>query len=355
LEENDFMPDERSRLAVIKEVFGKLGGSSGNVLLGVEAQDDAAVIRLTEDRYLVIASDFIRGTGFYLFELGYLNHYDLGYYLVVANLSDIAAMGARPVGLTTVIRYNASMTDEQFAQLCHGIRDAALVYDVAVVGGDTGGYASDVLAATAFGISSSNRVLLRSGAKIGDLVCISGTIGLPIAAIAYFKSAKPQGCSLALGLEQQLLQSWKRPSARVKEGILLAERRLSQACQDVSDGLKATVEQMSSLSGVGFTINEADLPIPDVVKDVAAFLSVPVCQLALSASVDFALLFTIPRANKSACETSFSEEGLSCRVIGEINSVGENLLSDAEGKTVPLPGIGWNHQEGDLLAQVLKR
>src|SRR4029077_1694630 len=244
------MTGERGRLAIIKDIFGKpeRDGASTGVFLGVEAQDDAAVIRLTEDRYLVIASDFIRGTGFYLFELGYLNHYDLGYYLVVANLSDIAAMGARPMGLTTVIRYNPLMTDEQFTQVCCGIRDASRAYDVAVVGGDTGGYVSDVFAATAFGISNSGRVLLRSGAEIGDLVCISGTIGLPIAAIAYFKSAKLQGCSLSHELEHQLLQSWKKPSARVKEGILLAERRIAHACQDVSDGLKATVEQMSSLS-----------------------------------------------------------------------------------------------------------
>ncbi len=351
------MSDERTRLTIIRKVFGESGRDhrGHHLILGVEAQDDAAVIRLTDDKHLVIASDFVRGSGFYLFELGYLDYYDVGYYLVVANISDIAAMGARPIGLTTVVRYNPSMTDEQFTRVFEGIHDAASTYDVVVVGGDIGGYRSDVLAGTAFGIVESDCVLRRSAAKPGDLLCLAGPVGLPITAIAYFKKAKPQGFSLPAELEQRLLESWKRPIARVKEGVLLSEHKLAHACQDVSDGLKATVEQISLLSGISFTIKEDNLPVDESTKRVAEFLDIPFTQLALSASADFSLLFTIPPHSKEKCDSVFSQHGLTYHVIGEVNSLGRNVLVLSGGTTVPLPGTGWSQQEGDVLQYVLNR
>jgi thiamine-monophosphate kinase len=351
------MSDERTRLAMIKRIFSgsRRDRPAPHLILGVEAQDDAAVLRFTGDNNLVVTTDFIRGSGFHLFELGYLDYYDVGYYLVVANLSDIAAMGARPIGLTTVIRYNPTMTDEEFIQVCEGIRDAASAYGVVVIGGDTGGYGSDVLAATAFGVANGDRILRRSGARAGDLLCVAGPVGLPITAIAYFKGAKPRGFALSSELEERLLRSWKRPTARITEGTLLSERGLAHACQDVSDGLKATIEQISLLSGVNFTIREDDLPVDESTKRVATFLSIPFAQLAMSASPDFALLFTIPRGAKQDCDSAFSQQGLAYCVIGEANSLGRNLMALNNGSGVPLPGTEWNHQEGDLLQHILNR
>ena len=132
------MSDERDKLKILRRILAKAPSPNQDtaVLVGVDAQDDAAVLRLRNNLQFVISSDFIRGTQFYLFQLGYLNHFDVGYYLVVANLSDIAAMGARPIGLTTVVRYGPTQTDEQFEQVFLGIRSAADDYGVSVVGGE---------------------------------------------------------------------------------------------------------------------------------------------------------------------------------------------------------------------------
>lgn len=354
---NDAMSDERTKLAILKRVLSNAQPvqKDGPVLLGVDAQDDAAVVRLSKSSDLVISSDFIRGTGFYLFQLGHLDHFDVGYYLVIANLSDLAAMGAKPIGLTTVIRYGPDQTDEQFEKIFLGIRAAADKYDVIVVGGDTGSYHADVFVATAFGLAQDNGVLLRSGARNGDLLCVTGTVGLPITAIAYFKRAKNLGLSLPKVEEERILGSWKRPVPRIREGLVLCKNEIASACQDISDGLKATVEQISKLSEVNFTIFEDRLPIDSTTKRVAEFLGISVPQLALSASVDFQLLFTMSPDKKTLCDSVMRSEGLSYSIIGEANSPPDNILVRIDGTEGPLPGVGWNHQAGDLIEQVVKR
>src|SRR2546427_7266211 len=129
--------DEDVRLELIKQIFSSNHDSlSGrNVQIGVESMDDAALVKVSTTESFVIASDFIRGSGFYLFELGYLDYYDIGYFLIVANISDIAAMGAKPYYLTTIVRYSKKMTDEEFKDLFLGMRDAADMLGVVIIGG----------------------------------------------------------------------------------------------------------------------------------------------------------------------------------------------------------------------------
>src|SRR6266700_3016755 len=127
--------------------------SSVQLMMNADDNDDCAVYDFPGNLSLVVGMDFVRGPGFVLFQERYLNYFDLGYYLVVANLSDIAAMGATPIGMTTVIRYRASLTDKDFTQILEGIKAAAAYYQTPIVGGDIGEYTETVLAATAFGIT----------------------------------------------------------------------------------------------------------------------------------------------------------------------------------------------------------
>src|ERR1051326_527723 len=189
--------DETVRLRIVHEVLSAASGPHRASTIGVSEMDDAALIPISSFESLVIASDFIRGSEFYLFQLGHMNYFDVGYYLVIANISDIAAMGAEPRGLTTVVRYSKEMTDEQFRLVFAGIAAAANDNRVEIVGGDIGGYRSDVFAATAFGVIETSKALRRSGARPGDLLCVTGTIGLPISALIYFKETKGAGFSLS--------------------------------------------------------------------------------------------------------------------------------------------------------------
>jgi thiamine-monophosphate kinase len=237
------------------------------------------------------------------------------------------------------------MTDEQFKRVIEGINSAASKWAVSVVGGDIGGYSVDVLAGTAFGFASPGRLLRRSGAKSGDLLCVTGTIGLPITAVTYFKRAKSMGLVLDDSAEQRLLASWRRPTPRILEGTTLSEDQLANSCQDVSDGLKAAIQQISLRSGVTFTVYAERLPVHDITKTVANFFHVSVPQLAMSASVDFELLLTIPVSAQDACTRAFKKKGLIYTVIGESNMAARNQMV-IDGATIPLPGTEWNHQAG---------
>jgi thiamine-monophosphate kinase len=234
-----------------------------------------------------------------------------------------------------------------------GINAAALKYETEIVGGDIGGYGLDVFAATAFGFMKTTQALLRSSAKPGDLLCVTGTVGRAITALLYFKEVKAKGFSLSPEDEARVLLAWKRPEARIREGVLLAESGIGHACQDVSDGLKSTIEQMSSLSGQTFTVSEEAIPIDSTTVAMANFLKVPVCQIAMSASVDFELLFTIAPTDMESCHREFQQHGLSFHVIGQTNTLGRNVLVDPQGRETVMPGVPWAQQTGDYLREII--
>jgi thiamine-monophosphate kinase len=134
--------DEQKRLEIIQNIFkAQLSEKTPMRLVSsTEDADDCAVYDLPGTLSLVVGTDFVRGTKFTLFQEGYLDYFDVGYYQVVANLSDIAAMGATPTGLTTVIRYPDTLEDAAFIQIVEGIKEAASVYKTPIVGGDIGSY-----------------------------------------------------------------------------------------------------------------------------------------------------------------------------------------------------------------------
>ncbi len=349
------MTDEFSRLLIIREVLGAKLPGTAIIDVGVSDMDDAAVIRLGDGISVAMASDFVRGSEFYLFAMGLMNYYDVGYYLIAANLSDMAAMGACPIALTTVVRYSDMMSDADFRDVFSGMRAAADKYTTPIVGGDTGGYVSDVFAATALGTLPNGRAILRSGAQIGDVVCVTGLIGRAITALVYFKEAKPKGFLLSREEEDMLLDSWKRPNARVAEGMLLSLAGAATSCQDVSDGLRATVDQMAIASNVGIKLYEAQLPISPISEVVAAAVGTDLSQLVMSASVDFELLFTVPAMEYVALREKFEQQGLDFTVIGEVIAGSQNCIVRRNGEITSIPGVPWKHQSKSIVTDVLRK
>jgi thiamine-monophosphate kinase len=344
---------ESFRFEIIKNIF-QFTNSASQGMRGVSDFDDAAIVPISEENCLVVASDFVRGSGFTLFKKGYLNYFDVGYYLVAANLSDIAAMGVKPIGLTNIVRYTKDLSNKEFEDILKGIKAACDRYEVIVVGGDIGSYESSVLAATAFGFGKPNQILYRSGAKEGDYLCISGTVGLPFAALMYFDKAKPAGMTLSQSEEELLLKSWQRPIPRIQEALLLSEGLVANSCQDVSDGLKATIEQIGKSSNLTFDVYEEKLPIPAVVHKIANYLGVDPIGMASSASVDFSLLFTVPENKLDTCQELFEVQNLRIAVIGKTNKADIHQLIKLDGSKNILPGFSWDHNAGSVTEQFLK-
>jgi thiamine-monophosphate kinase len=344
--------NERIRL-LLKCFHNKNSIHQNNCIVGLGAPDDAAVLQFSNSK-IVISSDFIRGTQFDLFKSGHMNYFDIGYYLVVANISDIAAMGARPKFILTVIRYSKAMTNDQFSELCNGVAEACQIYQLDVIGGDTGSFTETVLSATALGESPTSNTLLRSGAAPGDLVCVTGPTGMALSCWLFYSKFRDEGKQWFSQIElNELLLSWRRPQARVEQGISLNELDLATACQDTSDGLYTTLIQIADASEVGMKIYERKLPVHSLVSKFSEFTNIPCNQLIFGTSVDFQLVFTLPEEKLTKCIDAFDKIGESFIVIGEITSDNANYLVTSEDKLEVLPAFTWD-QSQDYLERLLR-
>jgi thiamine-monophosphate kinase len=311
---------------------------------GADTQDDCAVFSFHGNQQLVVGSDYVRGPKFRLYEYGLLTEYDLGYYLAAANISDVAAMGAHPIGLLSVIRYPPAMTDFVFKQVVLGIHDACETFGAPNVGGDIGGAERLILSATALGVCRPGGALLRSGAKAGELVCLTGPTGTAGAATAYFR-ARDTSDDIETRHREELLASWARPRARTTAGITMGESGVVTSCQDTSDGLKATLECVASASGVGITVFEDRLRIPPPVRAVCRHLRLDPLEVIMGDSVDFELLFTVPPEKQDPLEEMFDEAGAEFHSIGVTTSERGVHLETRSGQRLPLPGKSWRHQQ----------
>lgn len=346
--------NEQFKLNQIKNTFLHLNNSNEMYkILNFEFKDDCSYIKLPNDDFLVVSSDFIRGEHFNMFEAKYMNYFDLGYFLVIANLSDIASSGAKPLGISTIIRYTQSMPDDAFQAILNGIRIACEKYGLDVLGGDTGSYKESVLAATITGVLTKATPMLRMSAKVGDSVFISGTVGLAITSMVYFLYAKERGLSLDVSEEAILLKQWKEPMAFVALGMLLSKNNLSTCCQDVSDGLKASIEQIADASNVSMQIEQSKIPVSNITRKVADFLDIDLYKMAFSISADFNLLFTVSQDRIEDFNSVLSSNQIQCVEIGKIIDRSMNTFITANCNE-KLPGIIWEHQSGDFIEDVVK-
>ena len=310
---------------------------------GPEAQDDCAVFSFDGRQDLVVGSDYVRGPKFRLYEYGLLDEFDLGYYLIAANVSDVAAMGAHPIGVLTVIRYPASMDDEVFAKVLAGIRAACDEFNAPNVGGDIGGAERLILSATALGVCGPGRALTRHGAQPGDVLCLTGTTGMAGAAMQYYRS-KTRSPEIDEKYHDTLLNSWRRPVARVDEGVILGQSGLATSCQDTSDGLKAAIESLAVASSVGFDVDESRIVVDPEVKAVCDLLGLDTMEAIMGDSVDFQLAFTVRPEGLSELQSSFADADRILLPIGvATRNTGTASLKRLDGRISALPGRAWRH------------
>lgn len=315
-------------------------GKSTTVLKGADAQDDCAVVGVSGQMDLLLGSDYVRGARFDLYSLGLLSNFDLGWYLSAANFSDVAAMGGQPVALLSVIRYPPDLDESEFVDVMNGIDEGCRSVGALNVGGDIGGAERLFLSAAALGIIEPGRALLRSTAKPGDVVCVTGPTGVAGAALRYFRQPQDQR-GLSREAEQDLLRPWRRAEARVAAGRALSTSGVAHACVDTSDGLKGALEAISIRSHVGIVIDATALQIPTLIGAVAHLSRIDPLELVFGDSVDFELVFTVEERALNHLETHFSNLGQQFQRIGRVIPEEHLLLENSQGVLSPIPGQPW--------------
>ncbi|MEE8168798.1 MAG: thiamine-phosphate kinase [Candidatus Hydrothermarchaeales archaeon] len=305
----------------IIDIFVKNLAKNEDALVGIG--DDACVLRFGND-YLVVSTDLIVQKTHIPREM---TPSQIGRYAVNVNLSDIAAMGAAPLGLVFSFGLPRSLDESFVKELSKGINQACREHNTHVLGGDTKEHVEITIAGTAFG-KAHNRILARSGAKVGDLICVTGTVGS--AAAGFYCLTK----NLTI---KRFIDIALEPRARIQEGLILA--KYASACIDVSDGLAYSIHEIARASGMGFLIQEEAVPMERGIEEVSMAVNVPIRELLFFKGGDYELLFTIPQGKFDAAAAEMKRLGTQLSVIGEVVKKGTKIIS--EGKEEELDARGY--------------
>ena len=306
--------------------------ASPSVMLGIG--DDAAALLPTPGCVTLITSDMLLENVH--FDLTFCDAQSLGRKSLSVNLSDLAAMGAKPRQFLLGIALPAAVPLEFLDGFMAGIMMQARRFDVTLVGGDTcasrGGL---VISITALGEQTPERVLKRSGAKVGDFICVTGTVGDAAAGLAELRRGARDGFLVSRQLD---------PTPRVEAGVALAGKGLASAMIDVSDGVLADLGHICEMSGVGAMLDLESLPLS---AEYRAACGGDPFALALSGGEDYELLFCMPREKMAEVNELFDSLHLRVSVIGEITE-GDGVKTVAADGTISTPGRkGFNHFETD--------
>ena len=274
---------ERALISLLSEIFkvpeGKESGQKG-ILVGA-GSDDCAVLDLKGEDCLVVTTDMLHRTTDFPEEM---TPWQMGWMCAAVNLSDIAAMGAEPAGLLMAIGMPADAKITFIEELAKGMQACAEFCGTAIIGGDLDTHSELTITGTALGRVKKSHLLLRRGAKSGDLVCVTGNTGSAGAALEALQSRK--------SVSETILKALFEPIPRTKEARILAESGAVTSMMDTSDGLAMSLYDLARESHVGFRIRENTLPILREVREFVSSLE-ELMELSLYTGGDFELLITI--------------------------------------------------------------
>ncbi|MBC7084848.1 MAG: thiamine-phosphate kinase [Methanomethylovorans sp.] len=293
---------ERSLISLLSNVFREL---PDDIIIGAGA-DDCAVIDINESSYLVVTTDMLhRITDF----PEQMSAWQIGWMSAAVNLSDIAAMGARPIGLLASLGIPLN-TDVFFVEeIARGMKDCAREYDTAVIGGDIDSHDELTICGSALGTVPKGQLLTRKGAHVGDKVCVTGYAGSAGAALYALEND--------MDVPNSVLKALFEPIPRIKEAMKLAATGHVTSMMDTSDGIAMSLYDLSNASGVGFILQEKALPLQPEVEELMSFNRVNLNYMALYTGGDFELIFTV--------RPEGIEEVLN---MGNISMIGEVLPHD---------------------------
>jgi thiamine-monophosphate kinase len=302
-----------------------------SVVIGIG--DDAAALAPTPGCLSLVTSDMLlEGVHF---DLSFSDPYTLGKKTVAVNLSDLAAMGAKPRHFLLSLAIPPALPVQFLEAFIAGLLERAGQFGVTLVGGDTCSSKSGlVMSVTAMGEQLPELVVSRSGARAGDLLFVTGTLGDSALGLALLQAGERRGQGIARHLD---------PEPRVTAGVALAEAGLATAMIDVSDGLLADLGHIMELSGVGARLELANIPRSPGYNERIPQIADDPYSLALGGGEDYELLFTASPAKKAEVLALFARIGLQVSPIGEINAGGRLTIIAADGTDYQPVSRGYNH------------
>ena len=275
--------------------------------------DDTAVTRFC-DTNLISTCDMLIASKHFPSRMSY---FQMGFKSVTVNGSDLAAMGADPLGFLLSIALPKDLEVEHFKEIIDGVINACNYYNIPLIGGDTNEASEIIISGTALGLCDNP--LLKNTANEGDFLCITGDIGL---------------AALGFNLNEDNIYTDKslKPLARLKEGKIIKDAGATSAT-DNTDGLASELYEMKRDS-LGFMIHEDKLEISDEFKEISSKLELDYLELILHVGEDFELVFTV---------SDVDDLDIDFKVIGEVNNSNKIQITLSNGEIKEIDNRGYNH------------
>ncbi len=323
--------DENSLIKKITRRFARSPLQSARPIR-VGIGDDAALFAPHARYQTILTCDwFLEGTHF----LRDKHPADaVGWKCLARAVSDVAAMGGIPRCFLLSLGLPETHTGRWLDEFLSGLRRGSRRFGCELAGGDTTRHREILIHVTVVGEVGTGRAVLRSGARPGDVLYVSGRLGEAELGLKRIRSAKHMA-----GKKDRALLKHLYPEPRLALGRWLAEKRLATAMMDLSDGLSSDLPRLCSSSGVGARVETAQLPAVRVSSEERRRGIAPL-QLALHGGDDYELLFTVPRARVKFVPRSF--QGVPLTAIGEMTRDKSLLLVDQHGRESALHAGGWD-------------
>lgn len=342
--------DRLTEFPLIRDLARRFGRTGASVLRGIG--DDTAVLESASGEVTLVTTDLL-AEGIH-FDLSTATCEAVGYKAAVANLSDIAAMGGTPRYVLVSLAIPASRSRSDVLRLYEGMMRACRPHGVELIGGDTSASRRDLfvnltLLGTAGG---SQQVLLRRGARAGDLLYVTGTLGDSLAGLQLLTGCpEMSGGAKARVITRRdkdyLIRRHLRPEARLRMGQLLAAKHVATAAIDVSDGLSGDLAHLCREGGVGAEVEVSALPLSPALRRYAEARGVAAETLALTGGEDYELLFAVPPDRATALQALARSARCAVRRIGRFRpkAFGMKMLG-ADRSLRTLPVTSYRHFNG---------
>ena len=314
-----------SEFSLIKQYFEQITTERSDVILGIG--DDCALLQCPEGQQLAVSIDtLVEGIHFF----PDVDPESLGHKSLAVGLSDLAAMGATPAWFTLALTLPKVDTD-WLAAFSKGLANLAKSHNIALVGGDTTQGPLSI-SIQVHGFVNAGLALRRDGAKKGDLVYVTGSLGDAGAALA-LKQNKLSNSAFSVDDVQFLYQRLERPSPRVEIGKILVG--IASTAIDISDGLVADLGHILQKSGVGARLDLDLLPLSPVLSKLTAEAE----QLALYSGDDYELCFTVPLEYDELLQQQLKGQ---CIRIGTITDT-DGIAFIKNNQLIELTGTSYEH------------
>lgn len=323
-------------IGLIEKIRAKFSGHVDENILGIG--DDCAVISQNEFNSLLVSTDLlVENTHFIRNEI---SAHDLGYKTIAVNLSDIAAMGAKPRYMFLSIAMPADVAISWLDDFFHGMERMLNEYDVLLLGGDTTRSEDKIfINVTVIGEAPPEKIKYRSAAKVGDVICVTGNLGDSAAGLECLLN---KICNTEHA--KKLLQNHYCPRPHVAEGLFLADYIDVHAMIDISDGINLDLQRIMEMSHCGVEVNLEELPISEELIEFAKFYKVNSYEIAAIGGEDYCLLATIDSKKYAEIAKQFQIKfNRKLTVIGHITEQADKVKYLLDGKHYNLSKKSFTH------------